>query len=117
MTGCSIGADAWRNQPLPSETPPSETTVTVGAKKTIQMSAETIDVQAIAVGNTTATFAGGMMKMTGPATQTLDKVDGKILPGGVEYIRIDAALGQPELDLAFTVDSTALPRIRIARIQ
>src|SRR5581483_11569183 len=61
VTDCSIKSDAWKNQPLPSETPPSGTTVMVGAKKTIQMSTsngpENIDVQAIAVSKTAVVWA------------------------------------------------------------
>jgi hypothetical protein len=68
-------------------------------------------------GNTTAKFAGGMIQMTGPSTQTIDKVDGQILPGGVEYVRIDATPGQSEIDLTVTVDASALPRVRVARIK
>src|SRR5258708_7184795 len=67
-------------------------------------------------GNTFATFAGGMMQMTGPAVQTPAKADGQILPGGVEYVTIDAA-GQPEIDLTVTVDAAALPRVRVGRLK
>ena len=68
-------------------------------------------------GNTYATFSAGTNHMTGPATQTLDVVDGQILPGGVEYVLMDAVPGQPTLDLTVTVDATALPRVRVARIR
>lgn len=68
-------------------------------------------------GDTAAKFAGGTMQMTGPAMQTLDKVDGKILPGGVEYVKLDATAGQPEIDLTGTIDASALPRVRVGRLK
>lgn len=67
-------------------------------------------------GNTWATYSGGTGHMMGPAAQALDKVDGKILPGGVEYVLVPAQ-GQGELDLTVTVDATALPRVRIGRLK
>ena len=68
-------------------------------------------------GNPHATFSGGTMQMTGPATQTLEKIDGQILAGGVEYVILDAVPGQPTLDVTFTIDATAAPRVRIARVR
>lgn len=68
-------------------------------------------------GNTYATFSGGTSQMTGPATQASGAVDGQILPGGVEYVIVDAIPGQATLDLTVTVDATAMPRVRVGRIR
>ena len=61
LTGCAISDDKWKNAPLPSETPPTGTAVMVGATRKLDMSksvgAETIDLQAIAVGKTAVVWA------------------------------------------------------------
>jgi len=66
-------------------------------------------------GDTYAKFSGGMMEMKGPTVQV--NPDGQILPGGVEYIKLDAIGGQQTLDITVTVDAIAKPRIRVARIK
>lgn len=66
-------------------------------------------------GDTHAKFAGGMMEMTGPVVQTT--ADGQILPGGVEYVAVDAISGQKTLDLTVTADATAKPRVRVLRVR
>lgn len=64
-------------------------------------------------GNTYSSFHG--MALAG---MTLQKTaDGKLLPGGVEYVQLDASAGKPTIDLTVTVNATALPRVRVARIR
>jgi hypothetical protein len=43
--------------------------------------------------------------------------DGELRSGGVEYITMAATPGQSELDLTVSVDATAEPRVRIARLK
>lgn len=62
-----------------------------------------------------ATFHG--MQMHGPATQPLATADGALLPGGAEYLTLNAAEGATELTASVTVDAAALARVRVARIQ
>src|SRR5205823_255093 len=108
----SITSDAWKNQSLPTETPPSGTGVMVGAKKTIQMSlpngSETIDVQAIAVGKTAIVWAD--VTQAHPAnldmsfvTQFLTDFDDIIIPRERTIFGIESDLdGDGHIGLVFT---------------
>ena len=62
-----------------------------------------------------ATFHG--MQMHGPATQPAASADGLLLPGGVEYLSLDATTGERELAVTVTVDASVAPRVRIARLR
>ena len=62
-----------------------------------------------------ASFHG--MQMHGPATRPVASADGMLLPGGVEFLSLDATAGQSELAFAVTVDPSVAPRVRIGRIR
>lgn len=66
-------------------------------------------------GHTYASFHG--MALAGIALQKSATADGLLLPGGVEYIMLDATPGAPELDLTVTATPPALPRVRVARLR
>jgi len=55
--------------------------------------------------------------MTGPTMQTRAQGDGALRAGGVEYIVLGAAATSAELAVTVTVDPTALPRVRVARLK
>ncbi len=56
-------------------------------------------------------------QMHGPKTQKAAAADGKILPGGVEVLTLDAAAGQAEVDVTLTVDPKAAVRVRVGRVR
>jgi hypothetical protein len=60
------------------------------------------------------TFHG--QPMGGPKLQAATKPTGTVRLGGVELLTLDAS-ATGEVDLTVTVDATALPRVRIARVQ
>ncbi len=64
--------------------------------------------------NLYASFHG--QKMVGPKVQAASAADGKLRVGGVELLSLPATAAG-ELDLSLTVDATALPRVRIARVK
>jgi hypothetical protein len=63
--------------------------------------------------NLFAQFHG--MRMAGPEVAAASAADGELLVGGVEYLSLEGAAGQPDLGLRVRVDPTAIPRVRIAR--
>ena len=63
--------------------------------------------------NLFAQFHG--MRMTGPHVAAASAADGELLIGGVEYLSLDGAAGQPDLGLHVRVDPSAAPRVRIGR--
>ena len=56
-------------------------------------------------------------QMQGPKTQKAAAADGKLVPGGVEVLTLDAVAGQPEADVTVTVDAKASARVRIGRVR
>jgi hypothetical protein len=56
-------------------------------------------------------------QMNGPKTQKATAPDGKLMPGGAEFLVLDAAAGQAEVDVTVTVDAKAAPRVRVGRIR
>lgn len=53
--------------------------------------------------------------MAGPRVLSLTAADGKLLPGGVEYLGIDATPGRAEAQFTLRVDPAVAPRVRVAR--
>lgn len=62
-----------------------------------------------------ASFHG--MQMNGPATQAFASADGDLLPGGVEYLTLQATAGARELGVSVSVDESVAPRVRVARLR
>jgi hypothetical protein len=62
-----------------------------------------------------ASFHG--QQMTGPKLQLAESVDGKLLAGGVELVKLTATPDASELSVSVAVPSDAQPRVRIARIR
>lgn len=62
-----------------------------------------------------AAFHG--MRMTGPRLTSATAPDQSLLPGGVEYVSLDAAPGQPQTSFAVHIDPSAAPRVRVARVR
>ncbi|MEO8182499.1 MAG: hypothetical protein ABI895_26985 [Deltaproteobacteria bacterium] len=60
-----------------------------------------------------ARFHGSQMQ--GPKLGSAQAPDGQLLPGGVDYLSLDATAGSPDLRLAVQLDPQSAPRIRIAR--
>jgi hypothetical protein len=65
--------------------------------------------------NLFASFHGQQMK--GPKLQAADAADGTLRSGGAELIALDAVPGALEISAAITVDTAALPRVRVTRIR
>ena len=55
--------------------------------------------------------------MTGPPVQAVSELDGTLLCGGVEYIRLEAEAGKASLSFVLGTDAGAAPRVRIARVK
>lgn len=53
--------------------------------------------------------------MTGPHIGSAAAPDGKLLPGGVDYLSLDAAPGRGETPFTLHVDASGAPRVRVAR--
>jgi hypothetical protein len=53
--------------------------------------------------------------MAGPRVVSVTAADGKLLPGGVEYLGIDATPGRAEAQFTLRVDPAVAPRVRVAR--
>jgi len=62
-----------------------------------------------------ASFHG--MRMQGPALQDGARADGRLRPGGVEYLVLDAEPGAARLPFTVSVDAGASPRLRVARVR
>jgi len=56
-------------------------------------------------------------QMNGPKMQKASAPDGKLMPGGAEFLTLDAVAGQPEVDVAVTVDAKAAARVRVGRVR
>ncbi len=89
VTGCSLGVEPWRSSPPPTETPPGGTAVAEGTVRSLKVPTpagyETIDAQAIAVGqravvwaDTTAAHPASLD--AGFVTQFLTDFENTILP-------------------------------------
>jgi hypothetical protein len=63
--------------------------------------------------NLFASFHG--MRMGGPRVTPAAEADGKLRPGGVEYLDLSAAAGQAEIALTLRADPSVAPRVRVAR--
>jgi hypothetical protein len=63
--------------------------------------------------NLFAEFHG--MHMAGPHVVDAHSADGMLRPGGVEYLKLDATPGQPELAFALQAQPESLPRLRVGR--
>jgi hypothetical protein len=53
--------------------------------------------------------------MAGPHVAPAAEADAELLPGGVEYLSLDAVPGRAELSFGLRVDPQVLPRVRVAR--
>jgi hypothetical protein len=62
-----------------------------------------------------ARFHGSQMQ--GPKLGDARAADEALLPGGVEYLTLDASIGKPELPVSIRVDPASAPRVRLARLQ
>jgi hypothetical protein len=56
-------------------------------------------------------------RMTGPRLTSASATDQSLRPGGVEYVSLDAAPGQLRTSFSLSVDPSAAPRVRLARLQ
>jgi hypothetical protein len=65
--------------------------------------------------NLFASFHG--QQMAGPKLQPADGADGKLLAGGAELVKLEAAPDASELSIGISVQADALPRVRIGRIR
>ena len=65
--------------------------------------------------NVYASFHGQAMQ--GPTTQPATEPDGRIIPGGVEYLILEPEEGEPQLSFTVDVDPAALARMRVLRIR
>jgi hypothetical protein len=63
--------------------------------------------------NVFAAFHG--MRMAGPKVTPAADADGKLRPGGVEYLSLEATPGSAEVTLSLRIDPSAAPRVRVAR--
>lgn len=63
--------------------------------------------------NLFARFHGS--RMQGPKRGSATAPDGQLLPGGVDYLALDATAGSAELSLSVQLDPQSAPRVRIAR--
>lgn len=62
-----------------------------------------------------ASFHG--MQMRGPATRPIATADGDLLPGGVEYLTLNATAAAREVGVSVSVDESVMPRVRVARLR
>lgn len=62
-------------------------------------------------------YAEFTFKMTGPFSQEAAKADGKLLPGGVEYLKLDATAAGAGISVAVSTEPSSLARWRIGRIR
>jgi hypothetical protein len=53
--------------------------------------------------------------MAGPHVAPAAEADGQLLPGGVEYLTLDAAPGRTETAFTLHIDPNVAPRVRVAR--
>lgn len=65
--------------------------------------------------NVFAMFHG--MMMAGPAVQPIERADGTLTTGGVEYLQFDAIAGQPARELFLTLPAAGAVRARLGRVR
>lgn len=56
-------------------------------------------------------------RMTGPRVMSATAPDQSLRPGGVEYVSLDAAPGQARASFSASIDPSAAPRVRLARLR
>jgi hypothetical protein len=56
-------------------------------------------------------------RMSGPRLTPASAIDQSLRPGGVEYVSLDAAPGQLRTSFSLSVDPSAAPRLRVARLR